>query len=78
MRGGFGPVGIIDIGSNSVRLVVYAGNERVPAPLFNEKVTAGLGRGVARDGAIDQDSRDKALTALGRFARVAKAIGGAR
>ncbi len=75
MRGDFGPVGIIDIGSNSVRLVVFAGNERVPAPLFNEKVTAGLGRGVARDGAIDQESRDKALTALGRFARVAKAIG---
>lgn len=75
MRGNFGPVGIVDIGSNSVRLVVFAGNERVPAPLFNEKVTAGLGRGVARDGAIDLESRDKALTALARFARVAKAIG---
>ena len=75
MRGGFGPVGIIDIGSNSVRLVVFAGNERVPSPLFNEKVTAGLGRGVAKDGAIDGESRDKALTALARFARVAKAIG---
>src|SRR6185503_13280820 len=38
------PVGIIDIGSNSVRLVVYAGALRVPAPIFNEKVLAGLKR----------------------------------
>ena len=37
------PVAIIDIGSNSVRLVVYAGAPRVPAPIFNEKVLAGLG-----------------------------------
>ena len=33
----FGPVGIIDIGSNSIRFVAYAGSERVPSNLFNEK-----------------------------------------
>ena len=38
------PVGVIDIGSNSVRLVVYEGPSRAPLPLFNEKVLCGLGR----------------------------------
>ena len=47
------PAGVIDIGSNSVRLVVYEGGKRCPLTLFNEKGTCELGRGVARDGAID-------------------------
>ena len=38
------PVAIIDIGSNSVRLVVYSGAKRIPSVIFNEKVLAGLGR----------------------------------
>ncbi|MGB7410188.1 MAG: Ppx/GppA family phosphatase, partial [Sphingopyxis granuli] len=42
---------VIDIGSNSVRLVVYEGAARAPAVIFNEKVPAGLGRGLAIDGA---------------------------
>ena len=42
--------GIVDIGSNSIRLVVYRGAERTPHNLFNEKVMAGLGRGIAADG----------------------------
>lgn len=37
------PIGVIDIGSNSVRLVVYEGAVRSPTPLFNEKVLCGLG-----------------------------------
>ena len=37
-------VGVIDIGSNSVRLVVYEGGGRDPDTLFNEKVLCGLGR----------------------------------
>src|SRR3546814_14554183 len=40
-------VAIIDIGSNSIRLVVYQGPPRLPQVLFNEKVMAGLGRGLA-------------------------------
>jgi exopolyphosphatase/guanosine-5'-triphosphate,3'-diphosphate pyrophosphatase len=39
------PVAVIDIGSNSVRLVIYEGVTRSPTPLFNEKTLAGLGRG---------------------------------
>ena len=41
------PAAIIDIGSNSVRLVVYSGPARIPAPIFNEKILAGLGRGLS-------------------------------
>jgi exopolyphosphatase/guanosine-5'-triphosphate,3'-diphosphate pyrophosphatase len=67
-----GRVGIIDIGSNSIRLVVYDGAARAPAILFNEKVMAGLGRGLARDGALDEDSMERAIVALGRFERLAR------
>ncbi len=38
------PVAVVDIGSNSVRLIVYENMGRAPAPLFNEKVLCGLGR----------------------------------
>lgn len=66
------PTGIIDIGSNSVRFVVFAGSERVPSTLFNEKVSPGLGRGVQRDGRMEPAAMDRALAALTRFAGLAK------
>ena len=61
------PVGVIDIGSNSVRLVVYEGLTRTPTPLFNEKTLAGLGREVQSKGLLAADSVEKALGALKRF-----------
>ncbi|HSI17752.1 MAG TPA: Ppx/GppA family phosphatase [Sphingomonas sp.] len=64
--------GIIDIGSNSIRLVVYQGPERLPSVLFNEKVMAGLGRDLAATGAIGDDALASADAALGRFAAVAR------
>ena len=66
---------IIDIGSNSVRLVVYQGPPRLPAIRFNEKVMAGLGRGLAATGAIDPVALDKARVALARFASLAREMG---
>lgn len=63
---------VIDIGSNSVRLVVYQGPPRLPAILFNEKVMAGLGRGLAATGAIEPAGMAAAKTALARFAAVAR------
>ena len=60
-------VAIIDIGSNSVRLVVYAGPARIPSIVFNEKVLAGLGEGLSATGALSARSRDRALAALRRF-----------
>ena len=41
---------VIDVGSNSVRLVVYFGTKRAPLQFFNEKVVCGLGRGLATSG----------------------------
>jgi len=61
------PVGIIDIGSNSVRLVVYAGPPRIPTPIFNEKILAGLGSGLDRSGTLPIEARSRALAALERF-----------
>lgn len=63
---------IIDIGSNSIRLVVYQGPARLPAILFNEKVLAGLGRGLAATGAIEASGLAVARTALARFARLSR------
>ena len=63
----FEPVAIIDIGSNSVRLVAYDGLQRAPTPLYNEKVLCGLGRSVFSTGRLNEDSVQRALTALRRF-----------
>jgi exopolyphosphatase / guanosine-5'-triphosphate,3'-diphosphate pyrophosphatase len=61
------PVAVIDIGSNSVRQVIYEGMTRAPAVLFNEKVLCGLGRGVQATGELDPAAIDRALAALRRF-----------
>src|SRR5262249_51831477 len=61
------PVGVIDIGSNSVRLVAYEGLTRSPTPIFNEEVLAGLGREVQTTGLLAADAVEKALAALRRF-----------
>lgn len=68
----FGPVGIIDIGSNSVRFVAYGGAARVPSTLFNEKIMAALGRGVARNGLLDEEAIAKTMEALARFRQLAR------
>ena len=59
---------IIDIGSNTVRLVVYDGPSRAPAVLLNEKVTAKLGKDIARDGLLTEKASAIALSALARYA----------
>ena len=69
------PIAIIDVGSNSVRLVVYAGAERVPRPIFNEKVLAGLGVGVGETGAISEESWRTALAMLERFKLLLRYMG---
>lgn len=61
------PVAIVDIGSNSVRLVAYELHSRAPTPTFNEKALCGLGRGVATSGLLPEDGVAKALAALQRF-----------
>ena len=61
------PVAIIDIGSNSVRLVCYDTLDRAPIPAFNEKSLCGLGNGVGSTGKLAKAGVEKALTALKRF-----------
>jgi exopolyphosphatase/guanosine-5'-triphosphate,3'-diphosphate pyrophosphatase len=63
---------IIDIGSNSVRLVVYDGPRRIPFILFNEKVMAGLGASLARTGRIEPEPMERGLRAIGRFAQLCR------
>ncbi len=65
---------IIDIGSNSVRLVVYNGPVRAPSVLFNEKVAAGLGKGLGEGAKLDRAAAAQALRALSRFGAVARAM----
>ena len=71
----FAPVAVVDIGSNSVRLVVYDALRRAPSPVFNEKVLCGLGRGVAATGMLSQEGVERALKALGRFGALCEQIG---
>ena len=68
---GEGPVGIVDIGSNSVRLVIYERLARSPTPFFNEKVLLGLGRDVAEHGALTPESLVGAEQTLKRFRALA-------
>jgi len=68
------PIGVIDIGSNSVRLVVYEGAVRAPTPLFNEKVLCGLGKSVASTGLLGPDAVDRALSALSRFRTITRIL----
>ena len=66
---------MIDIGSNSVRLVIHEGAIRAPAPLFDEKVLCGLGRAQATTGKHAKESVDRALAALRRFRAIARILG---
>ena len=68
-------VGVIDIGSNSVRLVVFDGAARSPAYFFNEKVMCALGAGLAESGKLNPKGRVRALSALRRFCTISKGIG---
>jgi exopolyphosphatase/guanosine-5'-triphosphate,3'-diphosphate pyrophosphatase len=61
------PVAVIDVGSNSVRLVMYERLSRAPTVLFNEKVLAGLGRGIASTGRLLDEATETALSAIERF-----------
>lgn len=69
-----GRVAVIDIGSNSVRLVVYDGLCRSPLPLFNEKVLCGLGRGLSATGRLADDTMRAAYETLDRFTTLVKAM----
>lgn len=66
------PVAVLDIGSNSVRLVVYERHARSLTPLYNEKAACALGRGMAQTGRLADANVAQALNAIKRFALVAR------
>jgi exopolyphosphatase / guanosine-5'-triphosphate,3'-diphosphate pyrophosphatase len=65
---------VVDIGSNAIRLVVYAGSRRAPIPIYNEKSRVSLGAGLAKDGRIDEITMQAALAAIGRLHALARAM----
>lgn len=66
---------IIDIGSNTVRLVIYGGSLRAPITLLNEKVVAKLGRDIGKTGRLADAAIDVAMRGLGRFAIILDDLG---
>ncbi|MBQ4826492.1 MULTISPECIES: Ppx/GppA family phosphatase [unclassified Leisingera] len=68
-------VGVVDVGSNSVRLVVFDGAARSPAYFYNEKIMCALGAGLSESGRLNPEGRARALSALRRFQHLAKGMG---
>jgi exopolyphosphatase/guanosine-5'-triphosphate,3'-diphosphate pyrophosphatase len=66
---------VVDIGSNSVRLVIYEGAVRSPTPIFNERLLCGLGRTLASTGCLAEESIEQALKALVRFRAINTILG---
>lgn len=67
-------IAVVDIGSNSVRLVVYDGLKRIPIPLFNEKVLCGLAKGMGKTGKLNHEGALLAEKSIGRFAVISKSM----
>ena len=68
-------VGVVDVGSNSVRLVVFDGAARSPAYFYNEKIMCGLGAGMSDSGRLNPQGRERALAALRRFRLLGDGMG---
>nr|WP_283949477.1 Ppx/GppA family phosphatase [Limobrevibacterium gyesilva] len=66
---------VVDLGSNSVRLVVFEGHNRNPMPIFNEKAVLRLGRGLQTTGRLNEDGMAQALTVMNRYAAISRAMG---
>ncbi|MBF0247692.1 MAG: Ppx/GppA family phosphatase [Alphaproteobacteria bacterium] len=70
-----GRVAVVDIGSNSVRMVVYDTPMRLPIPMYNEKAQCALGRGLGQSGKLYPAGVQCALRSIRRFAGLAEAMG---
>ena len=68
-------VGVVDVGSKSVRMVVFDGAARSPAYFYNEKIMCALGAGVSETGNLNPKGRDRALAAMIRFKHLADGMG---
>lgn len=68
-------VGVVDLGSNSIRLVVYDRLSRAPLPRFNEKSLCRLGASLDADGNLGEEAMECVARALVRFVAIARAMG---
>ena len=68
---------VVDLGSNSVRLVIYEGELRNPIQIFNEKAVIRLAKGITSTGRLQDDALAQAETVLHRYRNIAKAMGAA-
>ena len=66
---------VVDLGSNSVRLVIFEGRGRNPSAIFNEKAVLRLGRGLHQTGRLNEEGVEQALTVLRRYHALARAMG---
>src|SRR5579863_775288 len=69
-----GPYAVVDIGSNSVRLVIYDSVTRAAATLHNEKSICGIGRDMVSSGRLHGEGCTMALEALARFKMLAEGL----
>ena len=67
-------IGVVDVGSNSVRMVVFEGGRRCPAMVFNEKILCGLGADLGETGRLSPAGRERAMRALTRFVMLAPGL----
>ncbi|GAW33266.1 guanosine-5'-triphosphate,3'-diphosphate pyrophosphatase [Roseovarius sp. A-2] len=67
-------VGVVDVGSNSIRLVVFDGAARSPAYFYNEKIMCALGSGMPETGRLNPEGRKRAVEALRRFQMLARGM----
>ncbi|GGL67794.1 Ppx/GppA family phosphatase [Wenxinia marina] len=67
-------VGVVDVGSNSVRMVVFDGAARSPAYFYNEKIMCALGSGLSETGRLNPEGRTRAKGALARFAKLGEGM----
>lgn len=74
-RAGLSRCAVVDLGSNSVRLVVYEGLTRNPMSIFNEKAVLRLGRGLTATGRLNEEGMAQAMMILSRYRAVAHAMG---
>jgi exopolyphosphatase/guanosine-5'-triphosphate,3'-diphosphate pyrophosphatase len=66
---------VVDLGSNSVRLVIYEGQARNPVQIFNEKAVMRLAKGITKTGQLDAAAMRQTVTVMQRYAAIARAMG---
>jgi exopolyphosphatase/guanosine-5'-triphosphate,3'-diphosphate pyrophosphatase len=66
--------GVVDLGSNSVRLVVFEGLGRNPSAIFNEKAILGLGRGLQATGRLNEEAMARSVLVLERYVALARSM----